>query len=34
MQLKLPCMSAPFILKIPVIFFSILASGSYFFKAA
>jgi len=32
MQRELPCMSAPFILKIPIIFFHILGSGSYFFK--
>ena len=33
MQLDLPCMSALFILKTSIIFFYILASGSYFFKA-
>lgn len=33
MQLELPCVSVPFILKILVIFFYIMASESYFFKA-
>lgn len=33
MQLELPCMPEPFILKIPIILFYILASGRDFFEA-